>query len=180
MKKLTKIFVILFAITSCALLTQYSVFAANTQLGPITGIGPWQIIPADVGVAFSKLASVILGFLTALGGLASFLYLVMGALSWITSGGDKAGLEKARNQITNAMIGLVIIIAAWAITYLIGGVLGLDIVNPQNLIKQLNPNYKQSQPSNYLPDELIKKREECRKNGFGFDVQNQICSERLL
>jgi len=145
MKNNIKTVLILIIILNSLFLIQGSVIAADTPLGKVTGVGPWQIIPTDLGYSFSQLASTILGFLTALGGLASFLYLVMGALSWITSGGDKAGMEKARGQITNAMIGLVIIVAAWSIVFLIGGVLGIDIVNPQNLIKKLDPNNTTSQ-----------------------------------
>lgn len=157
MKSLTKIFLIFLIVHYyLVILSSYS-FAAETKLGPIIGIGPWQITPgteAETGAAFSKLASTVLGFLTALGGLATFLFLVTGALSWISSGGDKAGLEKARSQITNAVVGLVIIVAAWAIVYLIGGILGIDIVNPQNLLKQLNPKYTAPEkgPAKTIPD----------------------------
>lgn len=145
MKKNLKIFLILFLTVHYFLFPVSSILAADpVDLGPIIGIGPWQVTPGNesaLGTAFSSLASTILGFLTALGGLATFLFLVTGALTWITSGGDKAGMEKARSQITNAVIGLVIIVAAWAITYLIGGILGLDIVNPQKIIPKLKPGY---------------------------------------
>lgn len=153
MKKNLKIFLILFLTVHYFLFPVSSILAADTPLGPIIGIGPWQVTPGNesaLGTAFSSLASTVLGFLTALGGLATFLFLVTGALTWITSGGDKAGMEKARSQITNAVIGLVIIVAAWAITYLIGGILGLDIVNPQNLINKLNPKTSQ-QDKNTAP-----------------------------
>jgi hypothetical protein len=48
-----------------------------------------------------------------------FFILVVGGIRWIASGGDKAQTEAARNQITAALVGLVIVFAAWAIVALI-------------------------------------------------------------
>lgn len=54
-----------------------------------------------------------------------FFMLVIGGIRWILSGGDKGQTEAARNQITAALIGLVIVFAAWAIATLIGSLFGL-------------------------------------------------------
>ena len=56
-----------------------------------------------------------------------FFILVIGGIKWIASGGDKAGTEGARNQITAALVGLVIVFAAWAILALIKTFFGVDI-----------------------------------------------------
>lgn len=61
--------------------------------------------------------------------LAFFFWLVIGGIRYITSGGDKANTEAARNQITAALVGLVIVFAAWAITQLIGTLFGVDLLN---------------------------------------------------
>jgi hypothetical protein len=58
-----------------------------------------------------------------------FFMLIIGGIKWITSGGDKAQAESARNQITAALIGLVIVFAAWAIASLINYFFGIDIFN---------------------------------------------------
>lgn len=60
-----------------------------------------------------------------------FFVLVIGGIQWITSGGDKAGTETARKRITNALIGLAIVFAAWAIIALINALFGVDILNLQ-------------------------------------------------
>jgi len=54
--------------------------------------------------------------------------LVIGGIKWIASGGDKAQTESARNQITAALVGLVIVFAAWAILALIKVFFGIDIL----------------------------------------------------
>jgi len=56
-----------------------------------------------------------------------FFILVLGGIKWIASGGDKAATEGARNQITAALIGLVIVFAAWAIVALINTFFGINI-----------------------------------------------------
>ncbi|OGC58061.1 hypothetical protein A3A70_02775 [candidate division WWE3 bacterium RIFCSPLOWO2_01_FULL_42_11] len=53
--------------------------------------------------------------------LATFVVLVWGGLDYIMSGGDSAKAATARGKITNAIVGLVIVILAWAITNLVLG-----------------------------------------------------------
>jgi hypothetical protein len=60
--------------------------------------------------------------------LIFFFILVVGGLRWITSGGDEKKVAAARAQITNALIGLVIVFAAWAIMRLIGSVFGINLL----------------------------------------------------
>ena len=59
--------------------------------------------------------------------LVFFFILVIGGIRWIASGGDKAQTENARNQITAALVGLVIVFAAWAIVQLINTFFGINI-----------------------------------------------------
>lgn len=56
-----------------------------------------------------------------------FFILVIGGIRWIASGGDKAQTEAARNQITAALVGLVIVFAAWAIIALVQTFFGINI-----------------------------------------------------
>jgi len=66
--------------------------------------------------------------LTLVGAAVIFFFmLVIGGIRWIASGGDKAQTEAARNQITAALIGLVVVFAAWAIVALIKTLFGIDI-----------------------------------------------------
>jgi len=60
--------------------------------------------------------------------LVFFFVLVLGGVRWITSRGDKAEVEGARNQITHALIGLVIIFVAWAIIQLVGTLFDVNLL----------------------------------------------------
>lgn len=78
----------------------------------------------DVG----QLISAGVGTLLILAALLAFFYLILGGISWITSGGDKAAMETARNKITHAIVGLIIVGAAWAVMLLIQNFLGVRII----------------------------------------------------
>lgn len=89
---------------------------------------------------FVKFLSNFIGFLTTLAGLMFLIYFLFAGLSWVSSGGDKGKVESARNQMTQAAIGLVVVIAAYGITGVVGRVLGIDILNPIDILETLNPN----------------------------------------
>ncbi len=75
------------------------------------------------------LISTAITLILVLAGIIFFFMLVIGGVQWITSGGDKAKTEGARNQITAALIGLVIVFAAWAIASILGTFFGVEIFN---------------------------------------------------
>lgn len=79
------------------------------------------------GGILGTLISNIAGLLFIFAFLLTFLYFIMGGIQWLTSGGDKTQLEQARNKITNAIVGLIIIAAAYAIFTLVGQFLGIDV-----------------------------------------------------
>lgn len=68
-----------------------------------------------------------------LAALAFFFMLVIGGIRWITSGGDKAQTEAARNQITAALVGLVVVFSAWAISALLNTFFGINILGTFDL-----------------------------------------------
>lgn len=54
--------------------------------------------------------------------------LLLGAITWIGSGGDKAAIEGARGRITQALIGIVVLFSVFAIIKLIEGLFGIKIL----------------------------------------------------
>jgi hypothetical protein len=65
--------------------------------------------------------------------LIAFFFLVIGGIKWITSGGDKEGTAKAQGTITAALVGLVIVFAAWAIIKLLEVFFGIQILSSLNI-----------------------------------------------
>lgn len=92
-----------------------------------------------VGGPIVEFISNLLGFITGLAGILFLIYLIFAGLSWVSSGGDKGKVEAARNQMTQAALGLVVVIAAYAIAGVVGRVLGLDILNPVKVIETIIP-----------------------------------------
>ena len=54
--------------------------------------------------------------------------LLIGGIRWITAGGDEKGVASARNMITAALIGLVVVLVAYAIIRLVEIFFGFDII----------------------------------------------------
>jgi hypothetical protein len=76
-----------------------------------------QLIPNIITLAF------------VIGTIIFFFMLIMGAIQWMSSGGDKAALEAARGRITSALIGLVLLFSALAIVSLIEAFFHIDILS---------------------------------------------------
>jgi hypothetical protein len=98
----------------------------NPVLPPSIGGGTNPDV-SQGGQALGALITQLVGALFIAGFLLAFVYLLLGGMTWITAGGDKTKLEKARDEITNAIIGIVVVAAAYAITTLIANFFGLDI-----------------------------------------------------
>jgi len=84
---------------------------------------------ANLNFSVSQIVSWAVTAIILIAGLIFFFMLIIGGLRWILSGGDKAGTESARSQITAALVGLVIVFSAWAIVQLVGAVFNVDILN---------------------------------------------------
>lgn len=87
----------------------------------------------DIG----KFISNILAAILVIAALAAFVFLLLGGLQWITSGGDKAGVEAAQKRIQAAIVGLFVVFAAWAIMLLVGQFLGIPNIFKLNIPTQL-------------------------------------------
>lgn len=90
-----------------------------------------------VGIKLNAVVSMIVGFMTTVAGLWFIFQFISAGYQWINSGGDKTALEAARNKIYHSLIGIIIIVAAWVIIALLGTILGLDILNPGQIIQTL-------------------------------------------
>ena len=56
-------------------------------------------------------------------------YFIWGAIEWILSEGDKGKLEKARQKMTNAVVGIVLVSATVSIFMLIQNILNICILD---------------------------------------------------
>lgn len=75
----------------------------------------------------SRLINALLRFTLGVVGLLVFIYLIWGGVEWLTAGGDKSKTESARQKITNAIIGLAIVAAAFAIGTVLSNFFGIRV-----------------------------------------------------
>jgi len=80
-----------------------------------------------MNLTFPNIISAAIRLIVVIAAVVFFFILIIGGIRWIASGGDKAQTEAARNQITAALVGLVIVFAAWAIVALINTFFHVDI-----------------------------------------------------
>jgi len=98
----------------------------NPVLPPVIG-GSNGTTTDQGGTALGAIITQLVGALFIAGFLLTFFFLIMGGLTWITAGGDKTKLEKARDQITQAIIGLIIVGATYALASLVAQFFGLNL-----------------------------------------------------
>lgn len=64
---------------------------------------------------FSTLLTFLIRFIFVVAGVIALIMMLWGALSWVTSGGDKGNVENARNKIVQAVVGILLIIVVVAV-----------------------------------------------------------------
>lgn len=65
----------------------------------------------------------IIEILLAIAGLVAVIFLIVGGFKYITAGGNEESAEGAKKTITNAIIGIVVIILAFIIVRVISNAL---------------------------------------------------------
>ncbi len=78
---------------------------------------------------FAEWLARIFGAILGVSALLVLIYLAWGAISWITSGGDSSKVEKARDRMTQAVIGIIVLAASTAIFMLVQNALGIEALN---------------------------------------------------
>src|SRR3989338_1359826 len=98
--------------------------------------------PQGAIVNFSQLIAGLLGLFILSAGLITFVYIMLGGLRLITAGGNKENAKAAMGQIMHAMIGLIVVLAAWgAMTFmqqLTGACFGIGC--GIDILMMFNPN----------------------------------------
>lgn len=80
-----------------------------------------QIIDPTVlpDVTIIQIIQAVVKFILIVAFVAAFIMLLIGGIRWILAGGDEKAVSSARSTITAALIGLVIVLLAFAIIKLV-------------------------------------------------------------
>jgi len=91
----------------------------------IAKLGAGTGVASEAG-SLGKLIPTVFNLAVTLGAFFVMYQLILGALNWINSAGDKDKISKAQKQMTNALIGLVILVSIWIFFFTIAGnILGI-------------------------------------------------------
>jgi hypothetical protein len=102
-------------------------FGQNAVTNNLPGASATALASPSTG--FGLLITQILNILLTIGVIAVLFFLLWGGLEWITAGGDSGKITKAREKMTGAVIGLVVLISTTAILMFVQQLLGICVVN---------------------------------------------------
>ena len=91
-----------------------------------------KIVPEETLGKITDIVAIIravVQFILVVAFVLAFIMLLIGGIRWITAGGDEKGVAGARNMITAALIGLVIVLVAYAIILLVETFFGVSIIS---------------------------------------------------
>lgn len=126
MKKLTALL-----LTSGAFIASAgSAFAETINVNPCaSNAGPGFNILCSLSITTSPVVSRLITLALIVAALISLAFLIFGGIRWILSGGEKEKVEAARGTIIAALVGLVIVFAAYFIINIVFSLFGLNGIN---------------------------------------------------
>lgn len=105
---------------------------------------PPNFITPSPEVGLAGIIQWVILILTIIGIAAALIFLIWGAIKWITSGGDKEKLAGARSTILHAIIGFIIVLLSVVIVQFIGGLLGVKLLNLPTSESSQNANERRN------------------------------------
>lgn len=94
-------------------------FSASSALAQVTNPAVGRLgadaDKAASGATFAYYFIVLWRALISIGGLAVVVLFLQGGIEWVTSGGDSAKLEKARNRMVQGSIGLFVLVSSFTL-----------------------------------------------------------------
>lgn len=98
---------------------------ANTTINLLDPASPYKTLQ---NLRPSNLVTKSIDLLLGSASVIAFIYLLMGGIQWITSSGDKEGLDKAKKKITHALVGLAIVFSVYAMVFIIRALFNINTI----------------------------------------------------
>lgn len=103
------IFVYLLTIFSLVVVPQLVLAQPDVGLGTIAG--EIELGTQDIRVTVARIVNVAMGLL----GIVAVVIILLGGFKWMTAGGNDEKVKEAKKLIVSGIIGLIIILTAYAI-----------------------------------------------------------------
>lgn len=118
--KVIGLFFLVFYCVNKVLAEDESILGQLKKTSGKAGYGQDEINQNEIATRIGRGLSVFLGFL----GVIFIILIIYGGWIWMTARGNEEKIKKARELITEAIIGIVVIMAAYALTRFIVGRFG--------------------------------------------------------
>jgi uncharacterized membrane protein YidH (DUF202 family) len=117
--RITNIIIVIFLLTSAFNIKIYNSNAADSQILErltLTGIAAqYDTSESSLSVMVGRFIQTFLSFL----GIIFIILAIYGGYLWMTARGAEEKVEEAKSTLTNGVIGIVIIVTAYVITYFV-------------------------------------------------------------
>ena len=115
-------------------LVPVSLLALLLAIPAYTYAQPINIVPNIAPQpSIANVIRAVINILFVVAAVIAIIFLIWGGIKWILSGGDKAGVESARNTIIAAIVGLVIVFLTFFVLTLVFTFLGFGNLFQFNL-----------------------------------------------
>lgn len=94
----------------------------GSQLQQVAGGG--VTVQTNLGTIIGS----FIGLAFVVGGLLTLMYMILGAINWITAGGDTGKIDKARSKIIQGIVGLAVLVSVYAVFMVVQYFFGLDVL----------------------------------------------------
>lgn len=128
LKKITAlvgVFIFLFALTTNIVSAQSYDFAENSGLNTTGKALGYDLETTTPDVIIGRVIFIILGLL----GIVFLGLMIYAGITWMTAQGNEQRVEKSKTMITEAIIGLVIVVIAYGLTYFIINYFSGKVIN---------------------------------------------------
>ena len=103
-------------------------------IGEGEGLGPWSNIDKidklnNPGIILADIISMAIGVMTLGAGIWFLFQIIIAGYNYLSAGGDRERFVAAGRKLTNSMIGLAIVIAAYALIALLGTIFNVDFLD---------------------------------------------------
>lgn len=105
-----------------------SVYAAQNQV-------PNFSVQPDLGFSnIQEAVNMVINLILAIGIALTIIFIIWGGIQYVTSKGDQKATEAARQTLTNAVIGFIIVIGVFVLRTILLGALGAENTEVANVI----------------------------------------------
>jgi len=111
-------------------------------IGAGEGFGPWTKRIVEGAEPSSLLATVIsnvIGAMTIFAGIWFLFQAIIAGYGYMSAGGDKEKIQTAGRKLTNAIIGIAVVAAAYGLLALLSSFVGIKFLDIGSAINLLTP-----------------------------------------